>query len=130
MYRSPAHGISRYAQVGIHTGVEGASPHRLILMLLDGALGRIAAARGAMERKDIPEKCRLIGKAMDIVMGLQGSLDKERGGELAERLDALYEYMLKRLLEANLRNQSDILDEVSNLLGEIKEGWTQIADVA
>ncbi len=127
MYGSAARGVNCYAKVGVQSALEDASPHRLIQMLLDGTLARIAAAKGAVERQDIPEKGRLIGKCMDLVIGLRNCLDLDNGGELAESLDALYEYMLGRLLEANRLNDAGILQEVADLLNEIKEGWDGIA---
>ena len=93
-----------YAKVGVETGVNTADPHKLILMLFEGALLQIGTAAIAMDSKDIPTKGKSISKAIDIIMnGLKVSLDIEAGGELAERLDALYEYMADRLLQSGLR---------------------------
>ena len=112
-----------YASVGTQTGVSEASPHRLIQMLLDGALDKIARARGAMQRKEYAEKGNHITSAGSIVLGLRSSLDLEAGGELAANLDSLYEYMFRRLMEAHAENDEAALDEVSSLLREIKSGW-------
>jgi len=111
---------------GYKSEVEFASPHRLIQMLFDGALKRIAFAKGAMQRKQIAEKGRFISQAIDIVGGLRSSLDKEQGGEIAANLEALYIYIDGQLLMANLHNSEEILDEVSGLLREVKTSWDSI----
>ncbi len=113
----------QYASVGTQTGVSEASPHRLIQMLLDGALDKIARARGAMQRNEIREKGNQITSAGSIVLALRESLDLNAGGELAANLDNLYEYMFRRLMEAHAENDMAALDEVSSLLREIKSGW-------
>jgi flagellar protein FliS len=94
---------------------------------MQGGLDRIAQARGAMERDAYAEKGALIGKAVNIIGGLRDVLDKQAGGELAENLDRLYEFMTMRLFEASRHNEVSKLDEVAKLLGEIKEGWDGIA---
>ncbi len=118
--------MKEYEQVGARSQVEGAPPERLVQLMLEGALDRISLARGAMENGQIAAKGERIGKAISLVEGLRASLDHERGGELAGNLDALYEYAARRLLEANLRNEVAILDEVSQLLREIKQAWDRI----
>jgi len=97
-------------------------------MLLGGALDRIARARGCMQQRDIAKQGENIGVAISIVSALRSSLDMEQGGEIAANLDRLYEYMGRRLLEANMQSQSELLEEVAALLREIKEGWDAIAD--
>lgn len=118
--------VAAYQRVGTQGGVAAADPHRLIAMLLDGALERVARARGHLERGDVAEKCIQISSAMAIVDALRASLDMEKGGELADRLNALYEYVLRRLVEANVHNDGARLDEVNGLLREIKAGWDSI----
>jgi flagellar secretion chaperone FliS len=113
----------QYAAVGVQTGITEASPHRLIQMLLDGALGKIAQAKGAMQRRKIAEKGNFITSACSIVIGLRSSLDLEAGGELAANLDRLYDYMFRRLMDAHIQNDESALDEVVSLLHEIKRGW-------
>ena len=113
----------QYTSVGTQTGVSEASPHRLIQMLLDGALDKIAHARGAMQRKEIAEKGNHITSACSIIIGLRSSLDLEAGGELAANLDSLYDYMFRRLMDAHVNNDEAALDEVTSLLREIKSGW-------
>ena len=119
--------MKQYQQFSIEAQVSDANPHRLIQLLMQGGLERLAQARGAMEREQIPEKGILIGKAIGIIGGLREALDSERGGELAGNLDRLYEYMIARLVEANTSNDTSLLDEVSALLLEVKSGWDGIS---
>lgn len=119
--------ISSYAKIGFESEVLGASPHRLIAMLFEGALREIATARKGIARNDIPAKGASIGRAISIIgEGLSGSLNMEAGGELAQNLRKLYDYMALRLTEANLKNDVGMLDEVTRLLLEIKDGWDGI----
>ncbi len=118
--------LNAYRNVGTQSAVEGASPHQLISLLLDGALDRIASAKGAMERGDAGTHGSLIGKAITIVGNMRACLDHEQGGELADRLASLYDYMERRLLEASSTADVAMLDEVSGLLREIKVGWDGI----
>jgi len=123
--RYPA--ANAYATVGLETGVASAAPHRLIQLLFEGALLAVAQARQAIATGNIPEKGRAISKAIQILEeGLKPSLD-DRGGALSAQLRDLYGYMSRRLLFASLRNSTEALDEVSSLLGEIKDAWMAIA---
>ena len=117
-----------YHQCGVLQEIESASPHRLIQLLMEGALTRIARARGSMERGQVAEKGRQIGAAIDIVSGLQTSLNHKAEGRLSSNFDALYDYMIRRLLEANLNDEAAGLDEVSDLLREIKSAWDVIGE--
>jgi flagellar protein FliS len=124
-----SHAAQTYAKVGLETGVATASPHQLILMLFDGALLAIAKATTAMQQKQITDKGQAISQAIDIISnGLGASLNFSVGDELPNRLAALYDYMCRRLLHANLHNDQAALNEVSHLLGEIKSAWAEIAD--
>lgn len=119
--------IKAYAKVDIESSVTAADPHKLISMLFQGALQAIANARGAILRKDIPAKGAAISKAILIIDdGLNASLDKNVGGELAQNLASLYDYMVLRLLNANMKNDVAILDEVARLLTELKSAWDSI----
>jgi len=120
--------LKEYEQVGIRSQVEGAPPERLVQMLLEGALDRISTARGAMENGEIALKGERISKAISMIEGLRASLDHDRGADLAGNLDALYDYMARRLAEANLRNEVAILDEVATLLREIKQAWDRVVE--
>lgn len=115
-----------YGRGAVESEVDYASPHRIIQMLMEGALSKIATAKGCIERDNVAEKSRQITWAMNIIGGLRSSLDAEKGGEIAENLESLYEYMGRRLLEANMNNDTVALDEVTALLSEIKEGWDNI----
>lgn len=126
MSRMIGKGAQRYQQIGIQSSITDASPHRLIQMLLEGALERITKARGCIIRGEVAEKCRYISSALAIVDGLAGSLNLNAGGEISTNLLALYDYIGRRLLQANLENSASILDETSNLLSQIKEGWDAI----
>ncbi len=119
--------LNQYAKVGTNTSVEAASPHRLIQMLMEGALEKIATAKGHMQRGEIEPKGRYISWAISIINGLAASLDMEKGGDLAERLSTLYQYMNDQLFQANLKNDVEKLDEVANLMREVKAGWDGIA---
>ncbi len=122
--------IDAYRDIGTHSAVMDASPYQLISMLMNGALDRIASARGAMERGDTALQGAMIGKAISIVDGMRASLDEQRGGaaggELAIRLRDLYDYMEQRLLEAGARADQEALDEVASLMREVKSGWDAI----
>ncbi|SUD60811.1 flagellar protein FliS [Ectopseudomonas oleovorans] len=119
--------LQQYQTVNTQVQAFEASPHRLIQMLMEGGLTRIAQARGAMERGQTELKGELISKSIAIVGGLREALDHRQGGELATNLDSLYEYMVGRLLQANRNNEPALLEEVAALLREVKSGWDAIA---
>ncbi|NOX75893.1 MAG: flagellar export chaperone FliS [Gammaproteobacteria bacterium] len=118
--------LNAYSQVAIQAGVGVASPHRLIQMLLEAALEKIAAAKGLMANGKIPEKCEQLTTATAIVEGLRVSLDKNAGGEITANLESLYDYIERQLTLANSNNDVSILDEVTHLLRPIKEAWDAI----
>ena len=123
-------GLSQYGKVAVGSEASYASPHRLIQMLMEGALDKIAFSKGQIERNDFAEKGRNITWAISIIQGLSASLDVESGGEIAANLEGLYDYMVRRLLEANKTNDVEILEEVSSLLKEVKQAWDAMpADV-
>ncbi|AMZ71986.1 flagellar export chaperone FliS [Pseudomonas sp. SWRI12] len=124
---NPMLALRQYQKIGAQAQTSEASPHRLVQMLMEGGLDRIAQAKGAMERKDIANKGVLISKAIGIVGGLREGLDLENQAESVAELDALYTYMMKRLAEANAKTDPKILDEVADLLRTVKEGWDGIA---
>lgn len=127
--RSSAAALSgMYKQVGLSTGVEDASPHRLVAMLFEGLLESLARARGAMRSGDIEAKCMALGRASRIVdEGLKGGLDLTAGGAVAHNLDALYNYVSHRLLIANLRNDVAAVDECYRLIEPVADAWNEIA---
>lgn len=121
-------GLQQYQRINTQTSITDADPHKLIQLLYQGALERINTAKAKIQAKDYDSKGRLILKAIDIVSALRSFLDKEQGGDLSERLDALYEYMERALWQANARNDVAKLDEVAVLLRSIKEGWDGIRE--
>ena len=118
--------VNQYKKMGTHVAAESADPHQLIQMLLDGAVERINAAKYHIQNNDAAQKGEQISKTISILDGLKVSLDMEKGGEIAANLEALYDYMQRQLLMANLENKTQNLDEVLSLLNEIRAGWAQI----
>jgi len=118
--------LKQYQQTGVHSGVMDASPHRLIKMLLDGALSRILSAKAFLKQRNVAKKGEQIGSAISIVEGLRASLDFKQGGDISQNLDALYEYVGHILLKANINNDEALLDEAGKLLSEIKMAWEAI----
>ena len=127
-YTRGGKGVDQYRQVNAQTSVEAADPHRLIQMLMEGALEKITKAKQYMANKNTPEKGRHVSWAISIIDGLRLSLDKEKGGEIATNLDALYDYMTRRLVMANAENSPAMLDEVISLIKEVKAGWDAIPE--
>jgi flagellar secretion chaperone FliS len=127
MNKTTQRAINAYVQTGVETAVPEADPHRLIQMLFEGALAAIADARIKLAADDIPGRGQAISKAIAIIeQGLQPSLDTEKGGELADRMNALYSYIISRLLHANLRAQDEGLNEATRLISELHAGWKAI----
>jgi len=120
--------LRQYQKVNGVAQTSVASPHRLVQMLMQGGLDRIAQAKGAMARNDVAQRGILIGKAIGIVGGLREGLDLENHADSLTDLDNLYSYMSKRLVEANVQNDPEILNEVARLLITVKEGWDAIGE--
>ena len=120
-------GVNQYQQINNNEAIAGVTPHRLVQMLMEGALQRMAEAKGAMVRNDLNTKGIALGKAISIIGGLRDSLNMEAEGDLSVKLDTLYEYMVHTLFTANVSNQSDKVDEVTELMKSIKSGWDGIA---
>ncbi|HKS11858.1 MAG TPA: flagellar export chaperone FliS [Pseudomonas sp.] len=127
---NPMLALRQYQKVNGAAQTSEASPHRLVQMLMQGGLDRIAQAKGAMARNDVAQRGELIGKAIGIVGGLREGLDLDNHGDTLAELDSLYTYMSRRLVEANAKNDPAILDEVARLLITVKEGWDQVGDPA
>ena len=115
-----------YGSTAVHGGVETADPHRLIQMLMEGALQRMLTARLALQHGNVAEKGKNIGLAISIIDGLRDALDLEKGGEIASNLDELYVYMSRRLLEANLHSDEEKIGEVVQLMRTIKSSWDAV----
>ena len=126
---NPMRALRQYQKVNSHAQISEASPHRLIQMLMEGALDRMAQAKGALSRNDLPQKALLITKAIDIITGLRQGLDEEKAEDkdAMQQLDSLYEYMTVRLTQANAANDPELIDEVARLLITVKSGWDAIA---
>lgn len=122
--------LNQYASVNKHTLVEGVNPHKLITLLYDGAIDNLVKAKGCIMRKDFATKGEVMGRAINIIGGLQGFLDMEKGGDVAKNLDALYDYMQRRLFDATRDNDLEIIDEVVRLIKDVREGWEGIRDEA
>ncbi len=120
--------LNEYSKVSKESDVAFASPHRLIQMLMEGFLDKVAMARGAIARQDLATKGKQISLAVGILSGLRSSLDRETGGELAENLDNLYEYMSQQLLKANIENSTALIDETVAIMKNIKSGWDSIPE--
>ena len=118
---------SAYRQVSVQSGVDGASPHMLIKMWFDGLIQSLNAARGALQRGDVAEKGRQIGKAVRILEeGLKGGLNPAQGGDIARNLAALYDYCVGRLTLANVRNDAALVEEVVSLITPVAQSWNDI----
>ncbi|MBN9132415.1 MAG: flagellar export chaperone FliS [Nitrosomonadales bacterium SCN 54-20] len=127
MYPASRCGVNAYARVGLETGVIAASPHKLVLMLFEGARIALASALAHTRSGQIAARGEAISKAIAIInSGLQASLDIKAGGELAQQLNALYEYMGRRLLQASVHDKPEYIEEVNSLLGELHEAWEAI----
>ncbi|PTB82282.1 flagellar export chaperone FliS [Marinobacter sp. Z-D5-3] len=123
-------GLQAYRRVNTQTSITDADPHRLIQLLYNGAIERINMAKSRIQAKDYGGKAQLINKAIEIIGGLRSFLDFAQGGDLAARLEALYDYMERSLLEASAKNDLAKLDEVLTLLRSVKEGWDGIREEA
>lgn len=120
-------GAGAYARMGVESGVMAASPHKLVTLLFDGAQNAIRTARLHMEQGNAQGKGVAIGKALDIIhQGLLAALDRDQGGEIADNLASLYEYVAGQLLRANLDNDPARLDEAARLLDDIGSAWREI----
>jgi len=123
--------VKAYSNIAIESKAHSSDPHKLILMLYQGALLSIASAKNQMLRKEVSAKGQSISQAIAIINdGLKASLDLSVGGELALNLSDLYGYMIQRLLQANMKNDTAILDEVSGLLMELRGAWESIRQAA
>lgn len=119
--------VAAYQTVSVHGGVASEDPHRLVLMLMDGALDRLALARGLAESGDSVRRTQVLHSVITIVTELRGSLNLAQGGSLAENLSELYGYMLRQLMRSIGDGSVGPAQEVSSLLGEIRAAWAAIA---
>ena len=123
-----ASGTNAYARIGVESAVMSASPHQLIVLLFDGAMSALVRARLFMQQGETVAKGEALSKAINIIdNGLKAGLDREQGGDLATNLSSLYDYMVRRLLQANLRNDSQAIEEVEGLLSNLAYAWKQVS---
>ena len=124
--RAYSDALESYGAVQVITGVATANNVQLIQMLFDGFLDTLMLARGHMENNAIEEKSKALAKAGRIMVSLQGALDFEKGGELAQNLNELYAYVLRRLFVVNARNDLAVLEEVHGLIKEVAQAWQSL----
>ncbi|MBV7314787.1 flagellar export chaperone FliS [Shewanella sp. NIFS-20-20] len=120
--------LQSYRKVSLENEIAMASPHRIIQLMLAGAMERLAQGRYAIENRDLQNKGILLGKAIGIINGLNSSLNMQAGGDIAGNLSELYEFMLRRIAFANINNDPAAIDEVLDILRDIKEGWDAIPE--
>jgi flagellar protein FliS len=118
--------LAAYQSVSVHGNVAAADPHRLVMLLMDGVMERMAIARACIERGDIAKKAKLLHSCVTLLGELRGSLNIQQGGALARNLSELYDYMMRQLLRANLDSNADYIKEVASLLAEVRGAWTAI----
>ena len=119
-------GLSHYSSVNAY-GTVNADPLQMILQMMNGAVDRIVTAKGCIQRREVAAKGRELGRAIAIIDALRAALNVEEGGTIAANLEALYDYMNRRLLEGNANDDVRCLEEVVELLSEIRTGWQQIS---
>ena len=124
MYTDPK---AAYLSTRAESSVHNASPHKLIALLFEACHDNLAIAKGAIQRKEIKQKADAIKKAMDIIVRLQASLDFEKGGQVATKLDDLYTFCTNHLALANVTNDTAKIDEVYRVIAELKQGWSEIS---
>jgi flagellar protein FliS len=118
--------LAAYQSVSVHGNVAAGDPHRLVLMLMDGVMERMAIARACIERNDIARKAKLLHSCVTLLAELRGSLNIARGGDVARNLSELYDYMMRQLMRGNAENKAEYIKEVTSLLSEVREAWVAI----
>jgi flagellar protein FliS len=120
------HGAQAYSRLNVESIVETANSQQLVKLMLDGALARLIRAKGCIAHRDVEGRNQAIDTALGIIGALQGCLDHEHGGSLAENLDSLYDYMQRRLFRANVDSDTQAIDEVVDLVRTLKAAWDAI----
>jgi len=118
--------VKKYHQLDISTSIDAASPHQLISMMFEGVHNRLNQVQGYMRHGDMAGKAKALNACVDILNGLQASLDHEQGGDIAGNLESLYDYMQRRLFRASIDNDLDGIKEVADLLNTLRTAWTAI----
>jgi len=119
--------LNEYQEVAIQSKISNSTPHSLVSMLLQGVLDKLAKATGAIQRNDIAERGQTISESIRIIDNLRASLDIPNGGTISTGLASLYDYMERRLVQANAQSDAEIIKEVVNLVNDIKSAWDTIA---
>jgi len=122
--------INAYKKDSLKQQLTNADPHKITLMLMSGAIDRLAFAKGCIERKDLSGKSQYLSKTTAILINLRDTIEMKTNPEFSQNLYALYDYMLDKIGEANITNTIDPLHEVSELLTPIRDAWAQIPDAA
>ncbi|MBN2607029.1 MAG: flagellar export chaperone FliS [Thiotrichales bacterium] len=120
--------LNQYQQTSLETGLENASPHKLVSMLYDGALETMANAKGAIERKDYETKAHNLNRAILIIGTLRSGLDMENGGEVANNYAELYGYINQKLLHVSFKNDLEALADVMDLIRDLRDSWNLMPD--
>ncbi|GIU09888.1 MULTISPECIES: flagellar export chaperone FliS [unclassified Shewanella] len=118
--------LQSYRKVSLDSSINVASPHKIIQMMFAGALERLVQGRYAIEQSNLELKGVSLGKAISIVAGLNSSLNMEAEGDVAGNLSALYDFMLRRISDANINNDVQAIDDAMDVLRTIKEAWDAI----
>ncbi len=118
--------LQAYKKVSVDSQLSSASPHKVIQMLMAGAIERLVQGKAAMLQGNVAVKGERLGKALDIVINLRGCLSLEDGGEIAGNLDQLYDFVITQITTANQNNQPELIDDVIDIIREIKSAWDQI----
>ncbi|NLQ18799.1 flagellar export chaperone FliS [Marinomonas sp. M1K-6] len=125
MYKSK--GIQAYRKDSIKSDLASADPHRVIQLLMQGALEKLALGKGCIERSDWEGKAAALTRASEIINALRDALDRDANPELVDNLESLYEYMMVRITEASVTKDTAIIDQVMGLILQIKGAWDQIS---
>ncbi|WED21069.1 flagellar export chaperone FliS [Vibrio sp. JC009] len=118
--------LQAYKKVSVDSQLSAASPHKVIQMLMAGAIERLVQGKAAMQQGNVAVKGERLGKALDIVISLRGCLSMSDGGEIAQNLDQLYDFMISQITMANIENNEQAIDDVIHIIREIKSAWDQI----
>ncbi|OOE99097.1 flagellar export chaperone FliS [Salinivibrio sp. IB643] len=118
--------LQAYKKVSVDSQLSAASPHKVIQMLMAGAIERLIQGKAAMAQGNLSVKGERLGKALDIIINLRACLSMDEGGDIADNLDAIYDFMIRQVSAANLDNTPEPIDDVIELLREIKSAWDQI----
>jgi len=118
--------LQAYKKVSVDSQLTAASPHKIVQMLMAGAIERLIQGKAAMQAGNIPVKGERLGKALDIIISLRSCLSMYDGGDIAKNLDQLYEFMITQISAANHKNDPQPIDDVIDIIREIKSAWDQI----